>query len=69
MSQQPYAHQAQVVVGDSVEVVDMSSAYYGSIGEVVSTTPSGEFVCVRLTDQEKPRPLRSDAVLVLAADD
>jgi len=51
-----------IVAGDSVEVVDPSSAFFGSAGEVVSTTPSGEFLCVRLSGQEKPRPLRADAV-------
>ena len=67
--QQPYHSAAHVVVGDAVEVVDMTSPYYGEVGEVVSTTPSGEFLCVRLSGQVKPRPLRADAVLVLPAGD
>jgi hypothetical protein len=65
--QQPNGGEVQAAVGDSVEVVDMPSPYYGEVGEVVSTTPSGEFLCVRLSGQVKPRPLRADAVFVLPA--
>ena len=56
---------AQVSEGDAVEVTDPTSAFFGQVGQIVSTTPSKEFLCVRFDGEEKPRPLRAEAVRLL----
>ena len=57
--------QTQVSEGDTVEVTDPTSAVFGQVGQCFSTTPSGEFICVRFDGEDKPRPLRAEAVRLL----
>ena len=50
------------------EVIDSSSPFFGQQGSVVSTTPSGQFLCLRFGGvDDKPRPFAGSAVVPVPA--